>query len=145
MGKAVIRECRFSRIVKANTGYVEKKNNDGQSLPRVGKVASGASRIGLQWYEREGKTIVSSTSLAKAPYPPLFPTQSLPLGKADDTRIASAHKALRHRPPIYSRRSRHLHSPALFEQSFHWSSRDSTPYELSSNQFSDIKEKNLCV
>ena len=23
-----------------------KKNNDGQSLPRVGKVASGASRIG---------------------------------------------------------------------------------------------------
>ena len=26
--------------------YVEK-NNDGQSLPRVGKVASGASRIGF--------------------------------------------------------------------------------------------------
>ena len=26
--------------------YVEKKNNDGQSLPRVGKVASEASRIG---------------------------------------------------------------------------------------------------
>ena len=47
MGKAVIREHRFSRIVKANTGYVEKKNNDGQSLPRVGKVASGASRIGF--------------------------------------------------------------------------------------------------
>ncbi len=46
MGKAAIRGCRFSRIVKANTGYVEKKNNDGQSLPRVGKVASKASRIG---------------------------------------------------------------------------------------------------
>ena len=27
--------------------YVEKKNNDGQSLPRMGKVASGASRIGF--------------------------------------------------------------------------------------------------
>ena len=27
--------------------YVEKNNNDGQSLPRVGKVASGASRIGF--------------------------------------------------------------------------------------------------
>ena len=27
--------------------YVEKKNNDGQSLPRVGKVASEASRIGF--------------------------------------------------------------------------------------------------
>ena len=45
LGKAAIRECRFSRIVRANTGYVE--NNDGQSLPRVGKVASGASRIGF--------------------------------------------------------------------------------------------------
>ena len=46
-GRLTIRECRFSRIVKANTGYVEKKNNDGQSLPRVGKVASEASRIGF--------------------------------------------------------------------------------------------------
>ena len=27
--------------------YVEKKNNDRQSLPRVGKVASKASRIGF--------------------------------------------------------------------------------------------------
>ena len=53
MGKAAIRGYRFSRIVKANTGYVEKKNNDGQSLPRVGKVASGASRIGFQRYEKE--------------------------------------------------------------------------------------------
>ena len=26
--------------------YMWKKNNDGQSLPRMGKVASGASRIG---------------------------------------------------------------------------------------------------
>ena len=46
MGKAAIREYSFSRIVKANTGYVEKKNNDGQSLPLEGKVASKASRIG---------------------------------------------------------------------------------------------------
>ena len=45
-GRLTIREYRFSRIVKANTGYVEKKNNAGQSLPRVGIVASGASRIG---------------------------------------------------------------------------------------------------
>ena len=43
----------YSRIVKANTGYVEKKNNDGQSLPLVGKVASKASRIGQWRYERE--------------------------------------------------------------------------------------------
>ena len=46
MGKAAKREYRVSRIVRANTGYVEKNNTDGQSLPRVGKVASGASRIG---------------------------------------------------------------------------------------------------
>ena len=46
MGKAAIRGCGFSRIIKANTGYVEKKNNDGQSLPLEGKVASEASRIG---------------------------------------------------------------------------------------------------
>ena len=47
MGKAAKRECGFSRIVKTNIGYVEKKNNDGHSLPRVGKVASKASRIGF--------------------------------------------------------------------------------------------------
>ena len=47
MGKASIRGCGFSRIVKVNTGYVEKKNNDGHSLPLEGKVASGASRIGF--------------------------------------------------------------------------------------------------
>ena len=35
--------------------YVEK-NNDGQSLPRVGKVASKASRIGFWRYEREGES-----------------------------------------------------------------------------------------
>ena len=47
MGKAAKREHRYLSIVKANTGYVEKKNKDEQSLPRVGKVASGASRIGF--------------------------------------------------------------------------------------------------
>ena len=47
MGKATKREYRYPSIVKVNTGYVEKKNTDEQSLPRVGKVASGASRIGF--------------------------------------------------------------------------------------------------
>ena len=32
--------------------HMWKKNNDGQSLPRVGKVASKASRIGFWRYER---------------------------------------------------------------------------------------------
>ena len=38
MGKATIRECRFSRIVRVNTRICGKKNNDGQSLPLEGKV-----------------------------------------------------------------------------------------------------------
>ena len=33
--------------------HMWKNNIDGQSLPRVGKVASGASRIGFQRYEKE--------------------------------------------------------------------------------------------
>ena len=37
----------FLVLSKRIHAYVEKKNNDGQSLPRVGKVASGASRIGF--------------------------------------------------------------------------------------------------
>ena len=39
------------------------------------------------------------------------------------------------------RGSRHLHSYALFEQSFHLSSRD----KRSVSDSSDIKEKNLCI
>ena len=53
MGKATIREHRYPCIVKANTRICGKKNNDGQSLPRMGKVSSGASRIGFWRYERE--------------------------------------------------------------------------------------------
>ena len=55
-GRRRSRWSPFPYIVKANTGYVEKKNNDGHSLPRVGKVASKASRIGFWRYEREGES-----------------------------------------------------------------------------------------
>ena len=41
--------------------HVWKKNNDGQSLPRVGKVASGASRIGFCRYEKERGDRLRST------------------------------------------------------------------------------------
>ena len=67
MGKAAIRECRFSRIVKANTGYVEKKNNDGHSLPLEGKVASGASRIGHWRHEKERERSSQVRRLRKHP------------------------------------------------------------------------------
>ena len=67
MWKAAIRGCRFSRIAKANTGYVEKKNNNGQSLPRVGKVASGASRIGFWRYEKERERSSQVRCLRKHP------------------------------------------------------------------------------
>lgn len=39
MEKAAIQGCGFSRIVKANTGYVEKNNTDERSLPLEGKVS----------------------------------------------------------------------------------------------------------
>ena len=45
-GRLTIRGYRYPHFVSVNIGYVEKNNNDGQSLPRVGKVASKASRIG---------------------------------------------------------------------------------------------------
>ena len=86
MGKATIREDRYSHIIRANTGYVEKKNNDGQSLPRVGKVASGASRIGFWRHEKQVGKIVSSAPLTRAPYPPLA-RSPFPDGEGCDTRI----------------------------------------------------------
>ena len=97
MGKAAIRECRFSRIVKANTGYVEKKNNDGQSLPRVGKVASGASRIGFWRCEKERgdrlKCAVCESTLSTAARSPF------PNGEGYDTRM-----------PLFShRQSEYMH------------------------------------
>ena len=67
MGKATKRECRYPSIVKANIGYVEKKNTDGQSLPRVGKVASGASRIGYYRYEKERERSSQGRRLRKHP------------------------------------------------------------------------------
>ena len=39
-------DAAFLALSERIHAYVGKKNNDGQSLPRVGKVASGASRIG---------------------------------------------------------------------------------------------------
>ena len=68
-----------------------------KSLPRVGKVASEASRIGYWRYEKERRRSsqvgdidergsVSSTPLAKAPYPPLRGLPSL-MGKAKRRRL----------------------------------------------------------
>ena len=68
-----------------------------KSLPRVGKVASEASRIGYWRYEKERRRSsqvgdidergsVSSTPLTKAPYPPLRGLPSL-MGKAKRRRL----------------------------------------------------------
>ena len=80
MGKATIRECRFSRIVRANTRICGKKNNDGQSLPRVGKVASGASRIGFWRDEKERRR--SSQVRRLREYPSAARGPLSPMGKA---------------------------------------------------------------
>lgn len=52
MEKAAIQGCGFSRIVKANTGYVEKNNTDERSLPLEGEGAS-KGRIRHWRYEKE--------------------------------------------------------------------------------------------
>ena len=75
----------------------------------------------------------------------LSPTQSLPLGKADDTRIASAHKALRHRP-LYIRGEAATFIPLPYSsRAFLGHPGTARPMSDPSNPFSDIKEKNLCV
>ena len=75
----------------------------------------------------------------------LFPTQSLPLGKADDTRIASAHKAFRHRP-LYIRGEAATFIPLPYlSRAFIGHPGTARPMSYPSNPFSDIKEKNLCV
>ena len=46
-GRLRYEDAAFLALSERIHAYVEKKNNDGQSLPRVGKVSSGASRIGF--------------------------------------------------------------------------------------------------
>ena len=101
-------------------------------------------------------TINESTlsTAARSPFPngegcdtrtPLFPTQTLPLGKADDTRIASAHKALRH-CPLYIRGEAATFIPLPYlSRAFIDHPGTARPMSDPSNPFSDIKEKNLCV
>ena len=66
MGKAAIREHRYPHIVRANTCMCEKQY-PRQSLPRVGKVASKASRIGFWRYERERRRSSQVRRLRKHP------------------------------------------------------------------------------
>ena len=65
--------------------HMWKKNNDGQSLPRVGKVASKASRIGFWRYEKERedrlKCVVYESTLSTATRSPF------PNGEGYETRI----------------------------------------------------------
>ena len=113
-------------------------------LPMEGGAPKGRRLDGESGMKKSGE-IVSSTSFAKAPYPPLFPTQSLPLGKADDTRIAAAHKALRHRP-LYIRGEAATFIPLPYSsRAFVGHQGTARPMSYSSNPFSDIKERNLCV
>ena len=96
-GRLRYEDTAFLALSERIHAYVEKKNNDGQSLPRVGKVASGASRIGFWRYKKERRRSsqvgdidergsVSSTPFARVPYPPL--TRSpFPNGEGSDTRM----------------------------------------------------------
>ena len=75
----------------------------------------------------------------------LFLTQTFPLGKTDDTRIASAHKAFRHRP-LYIRGEAATFIPLPYSsRAFIGHPGTARPMSYPSNPFSDIKEKNLCI
>ena len=69
--REVIPSFLWKEVPRRGGGWMGMPLSPKQSLPRVGKVARGASRIGFWRYEREGKTIVSSAPFARAPYPPL--------------------------------------------------------------------------
>ena len=74
--------------------YVEK-NNDGQSLPRVGKVASEASRIGFWRYEKDRERSSQVRRLREHPGP-LYP-----MGKAKRRRLRRRKR--KPTPPRYAR------------------------------------------
>ena len=96
------------------------RGSRGRSLlPLEGGAPKGRRLDGESGMKKRGeddrlKYVVCESTLstaARSPFPngegcdmgiSLFLTQSLPLGQADDTRIASAHKALRHRPYIFA-------------------------------------------
>ena len=130
-------------------------------LPMEGGAPKGRRLDGKSGMKKSG-TIVSSAPLTKAPYPPLTrspfpngegcdtrtplsPTQTLPLGKADDTRIASAHKALRHRPLYIRGEAATFITLPYSSRAFIGHQGTARPMSYPSNPFSDIKEKNLCV
>ena len=103
----------------------------------------GGGWMGISGMKERGE-IVSSTSFARVPYPPL--TRSpFPLGKVEDTRSASAHKAFRHRP-LYIRGEAATFIPMPYSsRAFIGHPGTARPMSYPSNPFSDIKEKNLCV
>ena len=67
-------ETRIPLFAHRQSEYTHmwEKNNDGQSLPRVRKVASGASRIGLWRYEKERgdhlRSTIHESTLCKTTY-----------------------------------------------------------------------------
>ena len=71
----------WKEVPRRGGGWMGKAVFPYYSLPRVGKVASGASRIGFWRHERQVGKIVSSTPFARVAYPPLRGPPS-PMGKA---------------------------------------------------------------
>ena len=138
------------------------RGSRGRSLlPMEGGAPKGRRLDGDGGMKESGKdrlkyAINESTlsTAARSPFPngegcdmgiSLFLTQTLPLGKADDTRIASAHKAFRHRAP-YIRGEAATFIPLPYSsRAFIGHPGTARPMSYPSNPFSDIKEKNLCV
>ena len=77
----------WKEVPRRGGGWMGKAVSPTHSLPRVGKVASGASRIGQWRYERQVGKIVSSAPFTRAPYPPLA-RSPFPDGEGFDTRAS---------------------------------------------------------
>ena len=86
-------DTRISLFSHRQSEYTHmwKKNNDGQSLPRVGKVASGASRIGFWRYEKERGRSSQVRRLREHPIHRFSQHNAFPNGEGKEE-AASPHK-----------------------------------------------------
>ena len=137
--------CGSQPRLAALGGPFQRKGLAWSPPPPYGRRCPEGAEVGWEKrYEKEREDRLKC-AINESTRAPLFPTQSLPLGKADDTRIASAHKAFRHCAP-YIRGEAATFIPLPYSsRAFIGHPGTARPMSYPSNPFSDIKEKNLCV
>ena len=113
-------------------------------LPMEGGAPKGRRLDGESGMKKSGERSSQVRRLRKHPIHRWRGPPS-PMVKADDTRIASAHKAFGHRP-LYIRGEAATFIPLPYSsRAFIGHPGTACPMSYPLNPFSDIKEKNLCV